>query len=86
MTEFNGRNDWKNLRETENNNYSMNLYSSTKDGVDCVIGYDMDWIRESGEHLLFILLSFGGGLIAVLGICFFLSGRISKPVRLSWLT
>ena len=81
MTEFNGRNDWKNLRETENNNYSMNLYSSTKDGVDCVIGYDMDWIRESGEHLLFILLSFGGGLIAVLGICFFLSGRISKPVN-----
>ncbi len=81
MAEFDGRNDWKNIREAQKNNYSVNLYSSTKDGVDCVIGYDMDWVRESGQHLLFILLSFGGGLIAVLGVCFFLSGRISKPVN-----
>lgn len=82
MEHFEGRRDWKNAQSSQKDStYRMNLYASTNDGIDCIIGYDINLVRESGEHLLIILMSFGGGLLVILLICFYLSGRISKPVN-----
>lgn len=77
---WDGSEDMKNIRAGEQNRYRMNLYTSTKDGVYCVVGYNTSLLTESGAELLIILLCFSIGFFAIVVICFYISRRISKPV------
>ena len=78
---WDGRDDIKNVQGGDGDGYRMNLYTSTRDGVYCVVGYNTSQLTESGEQLLIILLCFGIGFSAIVVICFYISRRISKPVN-----